>query len=239
MAAADETGRLANWNGSFMKLEDVKVSVLDRSFLFGDAIYEVCRVYQGKIFLFDEHMDRLARSLSLLEIKADVARVAARMKETVARSGLADGTVYVQITRGEAPRTHYFPESSVPNELIYTNPMLSDPYASVRSTGCNVITQADERWQRCTVKSVNLLANCLAMTAAKRAGATEAILIDSAGMITEGSHTSVFAVKNGVLFSPPESANILPGCTRRFVLKLAFELGIPHTEHSVSINDRE
>jgi D-alanine transaminase len=223
---------LANWNGEFHPLADVRVSVLDRGFLFGDGIYEVLRVYAGRPFLCEEHMWRLRRSIHEIRIDCDAARLEQRMHETLAQSGVQEGIIYIQVTRGSAPRrTHRFPDPSVPpNELIYVEELDGDPYAQYRTTGARLITVPDVRWGRCDIKSDNLLANCLAAQAAKEAGCVEALLVKPDGTITEGSHTSIFAVQDGRILTTPLGPHILPGITRGLVVRLAEQAGIPLTE---------
>ena len=222
---------LANWNGTETPLDQVRVSVLDRSFLFGDAVYEALRCYDGRAWLLREHMDRLDRSLRELRIACDVARVERRLLETLAHSGARDALVYLQITRGEAPRTHFFPrQPTTPNELIWVSDLGGDPHAGRRATGVRCVTFADLRWERRDIKSVNLLRNVLASQAAVERDCYEAILIEPSGLISEASHNSVFAVKSGALLTAPISHHILPGITRGLVLKLAKRAGIPITE---------
>jgi len=224
----------ANWNGTAMPLSEVRVSALDRGFLFGDGIYEVLRVYGGRPFLLREHMARLRRSLGEIRIETDVARLEERMLATLADSGIDGGMIYLQMTRGSAPRTHKFPNPPVaPNELIYVDAIDGDPYGAYREGGARLITLPDVRWKRCDIKSVNLLANCLAAQAAADAGCLEALLVAADGTISEGSHTSIFAVQNGRILATPQGANILPGITRGLLVKLAARAGIPIEERLV------
>ncbi|MBX3441699.1 MAG: aminotransferase class IV [Planctomyces sp.] len=225
---------LANWNGVEQPLDEVRVSVLDRGFLFGDGGYEVLRIYGGRLFLLDEHMQRLVRSLDKLRIAADVPRIERRLRETLAHSGVVEGMAYLQVTRGEAPRMHRFPPGNPhPNELIYIAPLAGDPYGDARETGAAVLTTPDVRWGRCDIKSINLLANCLAAQAAAEAGCQEALLVAEDGAIVEGSHTSVFGVKDGAIWTTPLGPHILPGITRGLVLRLAARAGISVVEKSL------
>lgn len=224
----------ANWNGEQMPLGEVRVSVLDRGFLFGDAIYEVIRIYSGRLFLEPRHLQRLRRSLGEVRIRCDVDRLVGRMHQTLAQSGVQEGMVYIQVTRGEAPRTHRFPDPPVPpNELISIIPFESDPYAACREQGASVITTPDLRWKRCDVKSANLLANCMAAQLATEAGAVEAVLIAPDGTVTEGSHTSLFGVKEGRILTAPLERNILPGITRGLLGELAERADIPLRHESL------
>lgn len=228
----------ANWNGTMMPLEEVRVCVLDRAFMFGDAVYEALRLYSGKPWLLNEHAARLKRNLAELRIPCDVARLTERMHQTVEHSGAGDGLVYVQVTRGEGPRTHAFPENCTPNELIFVREYDRDPHEAYRDSGVKCVTVADQRWGRCDIKSVNLLANCLASQQARDAGCFEAILIGTDGAVTEGSHTSIFAVdEEGRLLTAPKSRQILPGITRSLVLELARRAQIPVKEQAVRKDD--
>lgn len=219
-----------------MPLSEVKVSVLDRSFLFGDAIYEVLRVYQAKPFLEDQHFDRLRESLKNVRIATDVVALRSRMLALLSASRVRNGVVYLHVTRGEAPRTHHFPYTPTrPNELIYVTELREDPYAIYRAQGAKVITTPDMRWKRCDIKSVNLLANCLAAQQAVEAGCQEAIFVDDKETITEGAHTSVFGVSEGQLLTAPLEDNILPGITRLLVVDLARDCDIPVIQHAIRL----
>lgn len=223
------TTALANWNGVEMPLSEVRVSVLDRAFLFGDAVYEVVRVYGGKPFRFDEHLRRLQNSLRQLAITGvDIERLARRCKETVVNSRQMEALIYVEVTRGEARRAHHFPEKYTPNELIYVE-NFEDPYKHSRQTGVKVVTFEDIRWARNDIKATGMTANCLAAQHAVENGCVESILIKN-GIIMEGSHTSVFAVKDGNLVVSPSSQNVLPGITKQLVIELARQAGVATVE---------
>ena len=221
---------LANVNGGLMPLAEVKVSVLDRGFLFGDAVYEVLRVYQGRPWLEEEHFRRLARSLDAIHIHGiDLSRLRSRMHQTIAAGPFGEAIVYIQITRGAAPRSHAFPAHAVPFELLYVQ-AFTDPYGEARRDGAKVVAAPDIRWDRCDIKSTNLLANVLTMQAAKEAGSVEAIYYLSDGTLTEGTHTSLFGVLDGAVLTAPNSSSILPGITRGLVLRLAAAANIPVRE---------
>src|SRR5437660_8191540 len=212
---------LANINGEQMPLSEAKVSALDRGFLFGDAVYEVLRVYGGKPWLEDEHFRRFERSLASVRIGGvDVARLRRRMHDTLRAGGFREALVYLQVTRGAAPRAHSFPAAATPLEFLYVAEF-RDPYAAAREQGGCVVTHPDIRWDRCDIKSTNLLANVLAMQAAKEAGCVEALLYLPDGTLTEGSHTSFFGVLDGTVLTAPNSNAILPGITRSLVMRLA------------------
>lgn len=221
-----QKGPLANLNGRAMPLHEVMIPALDRGFLFGDAVYEVLRVYQGKAWLLEEHWDRLARSLEAIRIHGvDLKQLRQRMLETIAAGPFADAKVYIQITRGVAPRSHPFPAGATPLEFLFVEEF-PDPYLEARKVGATAITLPDFRWGRCDIKSTNLLANVLAAQAAKEQGAIEALLYLPDGTLTEGTHTSFFGVLDGRVLTTPNSNDILPGITRSLMLRLARRAGI-------------
>lgn len=229
---------LANVDGRIQPVSEVRISPLDRGFLFGDAVYEVMRIYGGKPFLLDEHLARLGRSLEIIRIPGiNLHAIAQRIHDTIAAGPFGDGMAYVQITRGAyATRSHVFPTQTVPYEILWVEE-LTDPYVDARKVGVKVVTQRDLRWERCDVKSVNLLPNILAAQAAREAGAVEAILHTPDGMVTEGSRTNVFAVIDGMVRTRPLGPEILPGITREFVLHLANECRIPVEERAFTLAD--
>jgi D-alanine transaminase len=228
---------LANLNGQLMPLEEARVPALDRGFLFGDAVYEVLRIYGGRPWLADEHFARFERSLDAVRIRGvDLERLRRRMLETIAAGAFREATAYLQVTRGAAPRKHPFPAGVTPLEFLYVQEF-ADPYAEGRRTGAAVITQQDLRWDRCDIKSTNLLGNVLAMQAAVEAGGVEALLYLPDGTLTEGTHTSFFGVLDGELLTAPNSAAILPGITRGLVLRLSARAGVPVREHMLRRDD--
>lgn len=230
---------LACVNGKIMPAEEATVSVWDRGFLFGDSVYEVFRMYQGRCWLEDEHLARLVRSLNELDFPPhDLPQLMRRCDETIAASGVLEGTLYVQITRGAAPRSHPFPDPPVaPTEVIIVRPFDDRPAARLRETGVAVVSQPDLRWKRCDIKSTNLLANVLSVEQARRAGAYEAVLIDDHGFVTEATHTSLLWVRDGRIEGTPEGHEILPGTTRQLVLRLLDQLQIPFRGARTSLDD--
>lgn len=224
---------LASVNGRIMPLTKACVPALDRGFLFGDAVYEVLRVYRSRMWLADEHFARLARSLAAVRISGvNLERLRQRVNEVIAAGPFVEATVYIQITRGSAPRSHRFPIATEPFEFFYVD-TFTDPYRQARQDGVAVVTAPDLRWERCDIKSTNLLANVLAMQSASEAGATEAVLYRPDGTLTEGTHTSFFGVKEDVILTAPNSAAILPGITRGLILRLASHAGIEVREQVV------
>jgi D-alanine transaminase len=221
---------LADLNGERMPLAQAKIPALDRGFLLGDAVYEVIRVYQGRPWLMDEHLRRLAHSLEAVRIQGvDLARLEERVRDTIAAGPFLEATVYIQVTRGVAGRAHAFPATASPLELLYVRDF-HDPYTEARAAGAAIITLPDLRWARCDIKSTNLLANVLAAQAAREAGCLEAVLYLPDGTLTEGTHTSCFGVLDGMVLTAPTSNDILPGITRSLILRLSARAGIPVRE---------
>lgn len=230
---------LACLNGRIEPAEDAKVPIWDRGFLFGDAVYEVWRLYAGRLWLEVEHFARLERSLRELQFEGvRLDRLRGRMAETIRESGIREGTVYVQITRGVAPRSHLFPNPPVePTELIVVRPYDDAETARLRRTGVRAVSGRDLRWKRCDAKTTNLLANVLALEAAHRAGGHEAILVDDEGFVTEATHSSLLWVRRGTLQAMPEDNTILPGTTRAFAVKLAESIGLPFEQSRVTLSE--
>ena len=214
-------------NGDYLPKAEARISPDDRGFLLADGVYEVARSYNGSLFAWDRHLRRLTRSLKELRIPHPRVDFEAICHTLLKRNNLdaGDAIVYLQITRGVAPRVHAFPKGDVqPTVYGFAGTVNIDP--AQWNTGVRVITAPDLRWARCDIKSVSLLANVLAQQRAQEAGAEEAILIRD-GVVTEGAHTSVCAIFDGVLHTHPDSPHILPGITREIVLELCAELGIP------------
>jgi D-alanine transaminase len=229
---------LACLDGELMPVDQAKVPVWDRGFLFGDAVYEVCRIYQGHCWLEDEHLARLRRSLKEMEFPpVDLDALTTRMHRTITASGVEEGTVYLHLTRGVAPRLHAFPDSSVPpTELIIVRPYDDGPTAKLRESGVAVLSYPDLRWKRCDVKSTNLLANVLANEAAHRAGCYEAVLVGSDGDVTEATHSSLLWVRGGRVEGTPEGPGILPGTTRLHLARLVEDVGVALVESRVTLD---
>lgn len=230
---------LACLDGEIMPADRARVPITDRGFLLGDAIYEVFRTYQGRLWLEEEHMARLGRSLQEMMISGvDLGRLRQRIQRTLAASGIREGTVYIQITRGVAPRRHAFPGPDVPPlELIVINPYDDAETAGLRESGVPTISYPDLRWRRCDVKSTNLLPNCLANEAAHRAGAYEAILIGRDGRVSEATHSSLLWFRGGRLEATPEGPGILPGTTRLGVRRIAVAESLEFAEASVTLDE--
>ncbi len=225
---------IAYVNGRFGPLADAVVNIEDRGFQFGDGVYEVMRTYRGQPFSVEAHLTRLERSAQALQLSTGhtAAQWTSLIHEGLRLSRFPETKIYLQITRGRAPRDHPFPIDLAPTTVL-TFRELHPLEASVRNAGVQAITIDDIRWGRCDIKSVNLLANVLARQRAKEAGVFEAILIRE-GMVTEGSVSNVVVVRNGVIQTAPEGHRILSGVTRAIVLELARKEGLPVSEAFVS-----
>jgi D-alanine transaminase len=221
-------------SGIFSEVQSASVSPLDRGFNFADGVYEVIRSYCGSLFELESHLDRLRRSLR--EVRIDVASADGLgdiFRELLERNGLegVEALVYVQITRGAAPRQHQFPGSgTVPT--VYAHAVPFDPLSIEREKGIPVILVPDSRWSRCDIKSTALLPNILARQMAEDNGASEAIFVRS-GVITEGTSSTFCAVLSGAVVTHPESNFILPGITKRVVLDICARIGIPVSERPI------
>jgi D-alanine transaminase len=212
-------------NGEFVALREARISPLDRGFLFGDSVYEVIPVFAGRLFLFKEHFDRLARSLGEIRIANphDHEGWLAIVEQLVARNGGGNMYVYVQVSRGaEYGRNHAFPMPAVKPTVFAMSSPLPVFTEALRTSGLSAITVEDFRWGRCDIKSTALLANVLMKQQAADAGANEAIIVRD-GEVLEGSSTSVFVVKGGIVATTPNSHRILPGTTRDAALAIAKE----------------
>jgi len=224
-------------NGEYLPIGEAKVSVEDRGFLFADAIYESTPVYRGRAFLLERHMRRLANGLAALRIDYSLDGLTAvheRLIEDNLPSDTALGFVYVQVTRGVAPRGHAFPTpATVPTVYAFAG-MVNKPPQARWDEGFEAITVPDRRWARVDVKTTALTANVLAQQAAVEAGASDVVMVRD-GMVTEGSHNNIFAVINGVVTTAPETNYILHGITREYVIELAGELGYPVEERPISV----
>jgi len=214
-------------NGRFLPLEEAKVPVLDRGFIFGDGVYELVPVYSRVAFRLDEHLSRLERSLAETRIRNPYAR--AQWREIIYRlvdaQPFEDQGVYFQVTRGVAKRDHAFPKDAEPTVFAMSNPLVTPPRETVQK-GAAAVSAHDNRWLRCDIKSISLIGNCLLRQLSAEAGAAETILFRD-GKLTEASASNVFIVKRGVIVSPPKSSLILPGITYDVVTELARGNGMP------------
>ena len=224
-------------NGEYSSLRDAKVSVLDRGFIFGDGIYEVVPVYGGRLFRFDEHLARLGRSLAKLRIRNPFSREQwlERVRALVATLADADQVVYIQITRGVAPRDHVMPEGVEPTVFMMVNPMKPVP-AEQRHQGVACVTARDFRWERGDIKSVSLLGNVLARQISADVGAAETIMFRD-GFLTEAAASNVWVVHEGALLGPPKSPHVLEGIRYDLLRELCEEVGVAYNLRPISEAD--
>lgn len=235
--------RTAYVNGRYVDHGAAAVHIEDRGYQFADGVYEVCEISNGHVVDETRHFDRLDRSLSELRIKAPMSRAALRvvLHEIVRRNRVRDGLVYVQVTRGVAPRDHAFPAPGTPPSLVMTaksvRPSKGDAAAQA---GISVVSLPENRWPRVDIKSVSLLPNVLAKQHAREKGAQEAWFVDADGMVTEGSSTNAWIVtKDGVLVTRPAENGILRGITRTTLLDLANRLGVRVEERRFTIAEAQ
>ena len=214
-------------NGKFMPIEEARVPVLDRGFIFGDGIYELVPVYSRVPFRMDEHLARLERSLAAVRMRNPYSRAEWRdiILQLVDKQSFEDQGVYFQVTRGVAKRDHSFPKDAAPTVFLMSNPLVNPPKELVER-GAAAVTAADERWLHCDIKSISLVGNCLLRQLSAEVGAAETILFRD-GKLTEASASNVFVVRRGVILSPPKSKLILPGITYDVVVELAQGAGLP------------
>ena len=212
-------------NNKIVPLAEGVVSANDRALYFGDGVYEVVRAYAGRLWLFDEHMARFRRSLSEVEIDpGDLDAVRDKIVSTYQAGGIEHAVVYWHMSRGVATRSHGWDEPMTPSLLVTVRPF--QPNAEALANGASAITQPDLRWKRCDIKTLNLLPNVMAKQRAHRAGCFEALFVTDDGVMTEGTSTSLFIVRNGELWTHPQQPCILPGITRRFVVAMAREAAL-------------
>jgi D-alanine transaminase len=214
-------------NGRFLPIEDAKVPVLDRGFIFGDGVYELVPVYSRTPFRVDEHLARLERSLAEVRIKNPYTRAQWReiVDQLIDQQPFDDQGVYFQVTRGVAKRDHAFPAGVEPTVFLMSNPLVNPPRELVEK-GAAAITAVDNRWLRCDIKSISLLGNCLMRQLSADVGATETIMFRD-GKLTEASASNVFIVAKGVIIGPPKSNLILPGITYDVVVEIAQAQRLP------------
>jgi D-alanine transaminase len=224
-------------NGQLLPLSQAKVSVLDRGFIFGDGVYEVIPVYARRLFRFDEHMSRLARSLDKLRIANPYSRDEwlRHARSLVAALPQEDQLVYLQVTRGVAMRDHVMPEGLAPTVFMMTNPM-KPPTPEQRHQGVACVTARDFRWERGDIKSISLLGNVLARQISADRGAVETILFRD-GWLTEGSGSNVWVVHEGAVLGPPRSEHVLEGIRYELLRELCEEEGIGYNLRAISEDD--
>jgi len=221
-------------NGQFLPAEQAKVSVFDRGFLLGDGVYEVIPVYMGHCFQLAGHLERLQASLDGVRMKnpLSINDWQTMIEQLVERNGGGDQAVYLQVTRGVAPRDHVFPENVTPTSFAMSTPLaaVADMY---KKEGISAITLPDIRWQNCNIKAITLLPNSLLKQQAQDAGALEALLIRD-GYLTEGAASNAYVVLDGTIYTAPKDEKVLPGITRELIIELALKNQMPLIEQAVT-----
>ncbi|MBV8544205.1 MAG: aminotransferase class IV [Acidobacteria bacterium] len=208
-------------NGRFTTTAERVIGVEDRGFQFGDAVYEVFKFLRKRPIFLPEHYRRMENGLREIEIRVpwDEGQFAEVVRDLLARTAFDDGIVYIQVTRGESERKHFYPDDLMPTAIVYSR-AFDFPDAAKKARGIALVTADDLRWRHCNVKSVNLLANAIAKKKAQRAGADEALLIDN-GIVREAASSSFFGVRDGGVITHPLDEHILPGVVRDRVVSLA------------------
>jgi D-alanine transaminase len=233
--------KIAYVNGRYLRQPEAAVNIEDRGYQFGDGIYEVVHLYEGRYVDEDLHLDRMERSLREIRLPMPMSRAALRMvlREVARRNRVTEGLLYMQVTRGVARRDHPFPAKPVPPALVVTVKRIPPYPTDVDKWQASAITLPDLRWARRDIKSVNLLPNCLARQAAREQGAIEAILFDEAtGVVTEGAATTFWIVdEHGAIRTRHLDHVILPGCTRGALMAELQSAGIPWDERPFTVED--
>ncbi|MBM2658327.1 MULTISPECIES: D-amino-acid transaminase [Staphylococcus] len=223
-------------NEKLVDEQDANVPYNDRGYVFGDGIYEYIRVYDNNVFTAKEHFERLLRSAKEigLELKYNVDELTELIQELLSTNNIVNGGVYIQVTRGAAPRDHAFPTPSVEANIMAFTKSYDRPYKLLEE-GINAITTEDIRWLRCDIKSLNLLGNVLAKEYATKYNAQEAIQ-HRGDIVTEGSSSNVYAIKNGEIYTHPVNNYILNGITRMVIKSVAEDKGIPFNEEVFTLD---
>lgn len=207
-------------NGKFLPLEHAMIHVEDRGFQFADAVYEVLRTYHGRVFALPEHLRRLQRSLDAIDLQLHIssAELAALIEEAVQRAAFPEALLYLQLSRGQSKRHRGIPVQNTPTLVITVRQLEST--APLRQTGVKLITVPDQRWARCDIKSVGLLANVLAYHTARQAGAHDAVFCEADGTVNEATAANIFLVEAGRLSTPANGPRLLAGVTRDKIVQL-------------------
>ena len=228
---------LAYLNGVIRPINETYVPIEDRGYQFGDAVYEFIASYNGKFFCMQEHLDRLEKSMEGLSFpKVDRNFIQNAIDTLFEKAGMARAGLYIQISRGVAPRDHAWAKD-IKLQIIMTIKNVIELDSKIRDQGIDIITVQDERWSNCDIKTVQILFNAMAKQKAKDQGAFDAIFISKDGIVREGTSSNFFLVKDGGLITHPLTKNILPGITRMVVMDLARNLGIKAEEKFLSKTD--
>jgi len=229
---------LAYLNGRFCPIAEACVSIEDRGFQFGDGVYEVVVVRGGQMFLPEQHMRRLRRSAAAIGLQYDFDNQPLEpvMLEGLTRSGITDAMIYVQITRGAAPRSHSFAEGMTPTVVMTFKPIPAVPEEH-RRRGVDLMTTSDNRWARCFIKAITLLPNVLAKNEANRRGFYDAVFVTNGGEVRESTSANIFLVSNGTLKTPLRDESVLHGITQDFILQCATAIALPFEECRVHVDE--
>ena len=231
-------GELAYVNGAFCELSEARISIEDRGFQFADGVYEVIVAYGDRPFRLAEHLARLERSLDGIHLEFDLKQhhIERIIRDGIARAGFAESMVYLQITRGVAPRSHVHPDGMVPT-VVATFKAKPKIDLALRERGLSVVTVDDIRWALCHIKSIALLPAALIKNDVQRRGYDDAIFISADGRVREATAANVFVVRDGALLTPPESGAILQGITRTCIQECAKRIQLPSRCAEVSKDD--
>ena len=211
---------LAYVNGEILPIEKAMVPIEDRGYQFGDGVYEFVASYEGRLFMLEEHLDRLERSMGELAFDPiPRSEIKAAIGDLSKRSGYPRAGIYIQISRGVAPRNHAITPNMPPQIIMTIRPVTEMP-STLRQNGAKAITVKDTRWGRCDIKTVQLLANSLAKQKALNSGCDDAIFVSDQGIVREGTSSNLFIISKGKLTTHPQTDNILPGITRMAVLNI-------------------
>ena len=228
---------LAYVNGVYGPLAQAKVSIEDRGFQFGDSVYEVIVAHGGSPFLLDRHLERLRAGLAGIELELDFAAhpIERIVHEGLRRSELPEALIYLQITRGAAPRSHVVPANLTPTIVMTVKPLIPVP-DELRRRGARVMTTTDLRWANCYIKATTLLPNVLAKNQAVRRGYDDAIFVAPSGEVRECTASNLFVIEGGALRIPPRNQSILHGVTQGFLMELAGAIGLGVREETIRLD---
>lgn len=225
--------QIAMIDDRIVELSELDPVYLDRGTYFGDGVYEVIRSYNGRLFAFDEHLERFARSLREIRIDdVDIEQIKGRIETGFERASIAEAKIYFHVTRGSAGRSHTLAGEISPN--FFMTIMEMGDNSAKKANGVKVCTHPDWRWKRCDIKSLNLLANVLARMEAEKQGCQEAILVDDKGDITEGAASAFFMIKGEKLITRPLGREILPSITRKMIEQIAVSVGLTIVERTMT-----
>ena len=228
---------LAYLNGKILPISETYVSIEDRGYQFGDAVYEFIASYNGKMFCMKEHLDRLQHSMKgLLFPEMDRNFIEQAVYELFEKAQIARAGLYIQMSRGVAPRDHAWAKD-IKVQITMTIKEVKEYSSKLREDGIDIITIQDERWSNCDIKTVQILSNAMAKQKAKSQGAFDAIFVSKDGIVREGTSSNFFIVKDGGIITHPLTKNILPGITRMVIMDLAGDLGIKVQEKFFSKTD--